>query len=227
MTRNRKEVDFAGIKIDRNLPRRLHRVGVEKRPLRVGHLRDRLHREDRPGFVVRPHDRNRRRRFVDRTFRIRKIQTAAFIDRNVFDFISAAREFPAVGEYAGVFDDGRDDFVPPGPGGDGGVDRGIVSFAAAARENDLRGIPVVVAEARAEKRGNLPPRFFNVRGNASPKTVDARRIAVSFAEKGTHRLEHLRIDRGRGVVVQIDDFILIHDGWKPPPSVGRQLSFIK
>ena len=216
MAGNGQEIDFARIEADRHFAGGLHRVGMKQRAFRMRHSGDGFDRKNRAGFVVRPHDGDYGRRFVDRPFGISEVEPAALVDRDVFDLEAAARKLLAVGQHAGVFDDGGHDLVPAGAGVNRRVDRGVVALAAAAREDDFGGVSVAVAETRAEQIGHPAPRLLDLGGDAAAETVDARRIAVTFAEKRTHRLEHLRVDGGRGVVVQVNDFIFIHGNRSPP-----------
>jgi hypothetical protein len=96
-----------------------------------------------------------------------------------------------------------------GPGGDDVVaallmrfrnafDRQIVRFAAPAREDDL-------IRPRAQQHCYLLPRPLDRLMGSMSVGVGAGRIAEPVAQVWQHSVKRLRIDRGRRVVVQVND----------------------
>ena len=56
----------------------------------------------------------------------------------------------------------------------------------------------------AEQRGDLRPRAFDRRARYGAVPVGARRVAECTLQIRTHRVEDLRRDRCRGVVIEVD-----------------------
>ena len=78
------------------------------------------------------------------------------------------------------------------------LDRQIVRFGGARRENHLAGIG-------ADKRGDLASRLLDRLGsNPAVSMAHAVRIAELLGEIGQHRVEHAGVDPGRGLIVEID-----------------------
>jgi len=76
-------------------------------------------------------------------------------------------------------------------------DREVVALRAAARKNDFRRLCT-------DKRGDLRPRLFDGRTGILAETVETRRVAEQFAEKGLHRRNHPLIGRRRRRIIHID-----------------------
>ena len=76
-------------------------------------------------------------------------------------------------------------------------EREVVGLGAAAGEDDL-------LLAGAERRGHLGARLLDGRARLPPQAVQLGRVAVALGEVRQHRLEHLRVDRRRGRVVEVD-----------------------
>lgn len=103
-----------------------------------------------------------------------------------------------------MFDLGGDDVALVGLGDDGAMDGRVVAFGAAACENDFTWIGV-------DKFGELEAGFIQMARNAVAKAVSAGRIPPLLPQKRQHRLDHLRRNPGRSVVIQIINFA-IHSG---------------
>src|SRR5262249_20793964 len=75
--------------------------------------------------------------------------------------------------------------------------RHVVGLGARAREHDLVG-------GGADQRGHL--RASDVEGSASllAEPVQAGRVTEVLAQHGRHGLQHARVERRRGVVIEID-----------------------
>ena len=206
-----QKIDLRVVEVDRHLAGRLDRVSVEERSFGVGDPRRLFDRKDGAGFIVGPHDRDDRGVFVDGSLKVREIEPSASVHRKRDDFAAAPRKFPAVGVHSGVFDGGGDHLPAAGAGGHSGVECGIVAFRSAAGEDNFGGVSLPVPETGAEQFGHLAAGIFDFGCDAAAEMVNAGRIAIAFTEKRSHRLEHFRRDRRGRVVVQIDDFIFIHN----------------
>src|SRR5665647_2486687 len=74
--------------------------------------------------------------------------------------------------------------------------REIVGLGPGAREDDLE-------PAASVERGDLRPRILHRLADVPPRPVDAGRVPEEVGEKRLDGGRHLRVDRGRGVVVEI------------------------
>jgi len=205
VTGNAQKINTVGIDVDRHLAGRLHRVGMEERPLLMGDPRQLRNREKRPGLIVGPHRRKQRGVGVDRPAHLVKIEPPPAVHRQILHNDAAALQLPAASEDSGVFDRGGHDLVPVRPGAECGEESGVVALGTAAGEDDFRGDAVPVAEFGAEQFGDLAPGLFDIGGHAAAEVVNARRIAVAFTEKRFHRFEHLGIHPGGCIIIQIND----------------------
>jgi len=77
--------------IDLDLPRRLHRIAMEQHPARLANLRNLLHREQHPRFIVRPHQRHHRRGIRDRVLQARQIQQPVPVNGKIGDAVGRDR----------------------------------------------------------------------------------------------------------------------------------------
>jgi len=77
------------------------------------------------------------------------------------------------------------------------TDRNIARLGAAAGEGDL-------VRACANQRGDLRARILDCVMRAAAKRIGRGRIAELIAQERQHGVEHRGIDRGRGVVIEID-----------------------
>ena len=73
----------------------------------------------------------------------------------------------------------------------------VVGLGAAAGEDDLAGLG-------AEQAGDLDPRPIDGLAGLPPLGIEARRIAPKLVEVRPHGLQHPRIGRGGGRVVEVD-----------------------
>ena len=76
-------------------------------------------------------------------------------------------------------------------------DRQVVGLAPAGGEYDAVGLA-------AEQCGDLRPRALDRRARYGAVPVGARRVAERTLQIRTHRVEDLRRDRCRGVVIEVD-----------------------
>src|SRR5207249_1995553 len=73
----------------------------------------------------------------------------------------------------------------------------VAGFAAAAGEDDFVGVS-------AEQVGYLLPAAFDGCVGCLAEGVSARRVAELLSEEGHHGINDCRIERRRGVVVEVD-----------------------
>src|SRR5437879_6415788 len=103
-----------------------------------------------------------------------------------------------------MFDGGGNDVAFAWLSDERAVDRGVIAFSAATRENDFLRVGM-------DQGGELFAGFFDVVGDLFAKRIGAGWVAPLVLEKGEHGLDHLRGDPGGGVVVQITKLALAHD----------------
>ena len=78
------------------------------------------------------------------------------------------------------------------------LERQVVRLGGAAGEDDL-------VRLRADERCHLLPGLLHRRlGPPSEGMVPRRRVAKVLAQVGQHRLQHPRVERGRGMVIHVD-----------------------
>jgi hypothetical protein len=73
----------------------------------------------------------------------------------------------------------------------------IIRFRAAAGENDF-------LRARADQGRNLLPRRFDRGASPLPESVNRGSVSEFSGKKWEHRVEHVRLNRRGGIVIQID-----------------------
>ena len=97
-----------------------------------------------------------------------------------------------------MFDGGRDQMLTLGLEQSRRSKNGkIVCLRAAAGKNNF-------ARLGAEKFRGTIARFIQQRSRLAPDVMHRRRIAPNLAQKRQHRLTHRRVERSRGVVIEID-----------------------
>src|SRR5208337_5222299 len=87
------------------------------------------------------------------------------------------------------------------------MEGGVVTLGAATGENDF-------PRLRIDQGGDLRARLIDVAGQFASKSISARGISPMLLQEGQHRLEDLRRNARRGVVVEVNDRRLIH--WVKP-----------
>ncbi len=196
--------------VHRDLRGGLHRVGVERHPVGVGHGRQLGHRLHRADLVVRPHNADDGGIFL------------AILQRGPQDVggnrPGAIHRQPVrhgtlgIGQPANrvehrvVLDCRRKD--PPAaavgraPCPEQALDRQVVRLSAAAGEDHLAG-------PRSEDLGDLLARFLHHATGPAARVVQRRRVA-QVSELLDHRLDGLRQHRSRRCVIEVDDRTLTH-----------------
>ena len=172
-------------KVDGYLPHRLHGVAMQCCAVAVGDfggLRDRL---QHARFVIGEHQGNQLRRVGRRQHGIERIQVDHAIGVN--------RHTVRAG--TGIQDGRVLDRTDKGPGRVGGPHDLVVGLGAAAGKDDL-------AWRRADEGRHLPPRVLDRLPCLSAGAVNRRCIADA-GHRPAKRIDHLRADFRRRVVVQI------------------------
>ncbi len=196
---DREEVDAECRDVERQLAGRLHGVRVEQRAAGMGDGRQLGDRLDGPDLVVGVHHRHHRGAVGHRGGEGGRIDDAGPVDRQPADLPAAAGQGPGRLDDRFVLD-GADDQVTPAGGlqGFGGAAQGEdVRFGAAAGEDDLGRIPA--DEGGDGGAGRVEPAL-----GALPPRVDAGGVAEVVAEGTVHGVRDRRIDRRRGVVVEVE-----------------------
>ena len=162
-----------------------------------GDAADLLEGLDGPEFVVRMHDRDEDRVVPNGLAKLVEIDQAITRDRNVRDGDALFFESLAGVKHGFVFDSRGNDVLRGSRGGDDAEDRVVVGLGAAAgKDNFLR--------AGVEERGHLIARGFDRGPGALAEGVDRGGVAKIGGEIGKHGLEDGGLDRGGGVVIEID-----------------------
>ena len=197
--RDREQIDAERGHVDRQLAGRLHGVGVEQGavPVRdVGQLRDRLHRAD---LVVGVHHGDERRVAGDGRLQSRRLDDAGRPGRQQRRRPAPPGQRLQRVENRFVLDRGGDEVtasVRRRRLGDA-ADRQVVGFRSAAREDDVAG-------PGAEELRHRRARVVERRLGRLAERVDAGRVAEASADRFVHGVGDTRIDRGGGVMIQVD-----------------------
>ena len=192
--------------IDFRLAGGLHRIGVEDGPAGLADLRD--FRDGRNGarLVVRPHRRDEDGAFrvFEFVFETREVDLPNAVDWKLHHFVAEGLQAAARLEDGRVFDGGRHDFQVLAEKFCRAAYRGVVGFGGARREDDFVGLAI-------EERRDFLAGAGNVFCDLSAESVHRARVAVKFAEKGRHDINHFRRYAGSGVVVEIYCFVHLDD----------------
>jgi hypothetical protein len=195
----REQIDAERLDVDWDLSGRLDGVGVEHRAPSLderGDLADGLHGAY---LVVGVHDRDEGRVVRERRPYGLQAHDAALVDRHDRDPPRLLAE-GLDGVQHGLVLDGRRDEMAAASDAErlGDAPNGqVVTFGAAAREDDLRWVG-------ADERRDRVPGLVQDRFGQLPEVVHARGIPVLVSEHGGHPFDHLRCNRGRGVMVEVD-----------------------
>ena len=196
-----QEINPHRLHIDRLLPERLRRVGVEENFLLLADRADLPDRMEDARLVVRVHDGNQNRLFGDRVRQSIEVELSEAVNPKVRDFESLALEIFARIEDGPVLRRDRDDVVALGPVGrrpDDALDRQVVGLRGAAGEDNL--FRIRVDQCRDLLPGAINP-FLGVPAEA---VVAARRVPKRLGKVGQHRVQDPRVHRCRRMVVHID-----------------------
>ena len=184
-----KQIAANALYVDRDLARRLHRVGVEVNIGLGGDLADLFHRLQHAGFIVGHHDGDQPGVRPQRPAHVVGIDLASAVHRNVGDF--AARCFQMLARVQhGMMLDGRGDDMLSGFGETKNCQ--VVGFGATAGEHDLR-------SAASQQSGHRLARTLHRRPRLLSMMMDGRRVPKTLPEVGLHGLK----DRGQDGVVAL------------------------
>ena len=204
MRRGRKQIDAQFIHAHGQQPHGLHRITVQRHPSAVAHLGDGAHGRVGAQFIVRVHDRHQpgflRDSFVHLLGRDGPVGSRPQIgDRRslLFERFGRAQDGLVLGQ--------RRDQVPTRPV-QYAPERQVVGLGAAAGEDDL-------GRLGADQRGDALATLLDGHACPTAKLVYRRRVTVVLLQIRPHRLQHARIERRRGGMVQIDDLRLLHGAY--------------
>ena len=195
----RHEIDLERTRVERQQPRRLHRVAMHERPPRVrdaSHFAERMEHAD---LVVAGHHADEQRVVRYRLGQLLQVQTAGRVDAERRNAESLPLHGPARIEHGAMFGGNRHD-VPTSGGRARGepLDGEVVRLRRAAREDQI-------PEADVDERRNLLARAFDgLVGLPAIRVIPAGRVAEMLREIRQHDVEHPSIDRGGRVRVEID-----------------------
>ena len=195
----RKQIDAHRVDVDRHLASRLRGVGVEERPGGADDGADLGERLQDADLVVGGHHRHEHGLVGDRCAQLVELDEPVRVDTKARDPPAFALERLERIEHRLVLGHHRHDVVAAFAAGvRRALDRQVVRLGRAAREYNL-------ARRRADERGDFPAGTNDsLVGLPAVGVLAAGRIAEALGEVRQHRLEHTRIDRCRGVVVEID-----------------------
>ena len=200
-------------KVDRDVPERLHRVGVERHlMLRAyrGKLRGGL---DGACLVVHRHYRDTRGIGGEGGFEVGGADDALPVNGQINDVEPVLFKPFQRFKYSVMLESGSDDAALSllTSHGRGGKNGGIVALGAAAREEHLAGLTAEYLRARR-------PRLVQ-RDSALPaEGIHRGRVAVALAEPRQHCFEHSVAYTGGGGVVKIYGSLAHNGSLKLPPS---------
>ncbi len=160
----------------------------------LGQLTDRV---DGPDLAIGQHHADDDGMGSDRLAERRGVHAAGGIDLQVSHLKAQVFERFAGSEDRWVLYDARDDVLPlVSPRQRDALDGQVVALGAATGEDDA-------PRSAAQRLSDLPACALNGVFRLAAAAVDARRVAVPVLEEWEHRVQHLGVQRGRGVVVQV------------------------
>ena len=196
-----QQVEMELMDVDRNFPGGLHGIAMEINVGVFGDAADFFERLHRSEFVVGVHDGDERGFLANRAAQVFKVYQAVLVNVQVSNVNTLPFESLAGVQDGFVFHERRNHVGPRlwtvcGWGSDA-EDGVIVRFGASACEEDFLG-------ACSYKRGNLFARRLDGSSSLLAKGVDRGGVAEFAGEVGKHRVEHFWLDRGGGVVIEVD-----------------------
>ena len=196
VTGERQEVDAEGVEVDRDLAEGLDGVHVKGDPALPRDLPDLARRLDGPDLGVGVHDGDQDGVGPHGAPDGVGIDQAGGVDGEVGHLEAERLEVLARPQHRVVLDPRGDD-VPRVPGHGHALDGEVVRLGAARGEDDL-------LLADPQEVGDLLARGLQSLARLAAEAVDAGWVAEPLAEVREHRLEHFRVDRRRGVVIEVN-----------------------
>ena len=180
-----------GLDVDIDPAGGLHGVAVQVNPALARHARDLGHRLEDARLVVGQHHGHELRLGTDGCDHRLGLHAAAAVRIDGRD-VAAAQHFG----HGGVLDR-RCDNVGTFRRGEDSVQSGVVRLRAAAREDDVAG-------GGPDQARHRLPRFLDQTPRRLALFMNAGSIAIDVPQRRAERVEHLRVQSRRGVVVEID-----------------------
>ena len=204
MRREAHQIDAERLHIDRNLADGLSSVGMQQHAAVFAEPADLRQRLDGADFVVGQHDGDEDRVVADRRGQALDFDQSGprigrMNHRQQRNLESSPRSAASGSSTAGCSVATLMICLPRGglPFGHA-ANRQVVALRRPARQDDF-------FRPRADGRGDSVAGIFDgILGRRAEGMARAARIAVSLREIRQHRLDHPRIDAGRGVIVEID-----------------------
>ena len=194
----RKQVDMIFLHRQRQMPIRLHRIGVEQNTMCRRDLPDLLHRLDRPHLVVGRHHGDQDRIRPDRPFKLSGIHQPFGIHIQISDPGSHFLQIFTRMQHRMMLDP-RGDNMPALilPRLEHRLQRPVIRLRSARRKIDL----IRLGPQRPGDRLSGPQKCLPA---LTRKAVYTARISIIFRKIRQHSLHHLRRRPGGGRVIQIN-----------------------
>ena len=172
-------------RVDRDLAHGLRRVAEQQRTARLRRHRNLGDREDDPRLVVRQHGRNQQRVVAERRSNLTGRQPTRRRDGKHRHLVSLRPEPLDRMQHRVVLHRRDHNVAPLGPRRSSAEDGQVTGLRCAGGEDNLFR---PASDEATHRHPRLPKRLARL----LRKEVDARRIAIEFAEVGHHRSQHLR-----------------------------------
>ena len=197
--RRRQQVDAEPPGVDAEVRGRLHGVGVHQRArvARVDAAADLGDVVDRADLVVRVHHGDERRVVAHSRLDLGGVGPALGVDADDRQLGALALELLGGVEHGVVLDGGGHEVAPPAGRAERAAQREAVRLRSARGEDNL-------ARRRAQPGRDGRPRLIERLLGALRLDVNRGGVVPAVLEPGPHRLDHGRVGRRGGGVVQVD-----------------------
>ena len=196
--RQREQIDAQRIYVYVKLTHRLHRIRMECHPAfagDVGQFPDRLHG---PDLVVGHHDRHQHRVIAQRRPQVVGRDKSVAVHRQMGNFKALGRQRRAGVQHGVVLDLAGDDVPTPRGHGSRHTDNGqVVGLGPPGGHNEL-------FDLAAQRPSHLLARVGRRLPRPPPHRMHAGRVAGVLGQVRHHRRQHLRRQRRRGAVIQVN-----------------------
>ena len=194
---DRQQVDAERVDLHHDLAERLSNVGMDERAMPFRGARDFRDRLQRADLVLRMDDADERGGVVDRRRDRLGGDATVWPWRHPADLVPFALQQGAARLRRRMLDCRGDERAPLRIAPSGAADRDVARLGAAAGEGDF-------VSARADQRGDLCARVLDRIMRAPPRGMCGGRVAEFLAQERQHGVEHGRIDRRGGIVIEVD-----------------------